>query len=42
MGAEVQEVWADEGVRRPITLKSTEERAAELEQTTSDGTNTSE
>jgi len=42
MGTEVQEVWADEGVRRPITLKSTEERAAELEQTTSDGTNTSE
>ena len=39
MGEEVQSVWADEGVRRPITLKSTEERAAELGQTLTNGTN---
>lgn len=39
MSAAIQKVWLDEGVRRPITLKSTEEREAELEQTTTDGTN---
>jgi hypothetical protein len=27
---EVNDVWENEGVRRPITLKSTEERQAEL------------
>lgn len=30
MTEEVQTVWKDEGVRRPITLKSTEERQADL------------
>lgn len=30
MSPAVQEVWTEEGVRRPITLKSTEEREAEL------------
>ena len=40
MSPAVQQVWLDEGVRRPITLKSTEEREAELQQTSTDGTNT--
>jgi hypothetical protein len=30
---EVDQVWESEGVRRPITLKSTEEREAELQST---------
>ena len=33
MSQEVVNTWTEEGVRRPITLKSTEERQAELEQT---------
>lgn len=33
MSQEVMDTWTEEGVRRPITLKSTEERQAELEQT---------
>jgi hypothetical protein len=35
MSQEVVDTWTEEGVRRPITLKSTEERQAELEQTQS-------
>ena len=38
MSPAVEEVWTDEGVRRPITLKSTEEKEAELIQSTN-GTN---
>ena len=35
MSQEVVDTWTEEGVRRPITLKSTEERQAQLEQTQS-------
>jgi hypothetical protein len=41
MSAAVEQVWLDEGVRRPVTLKSTEEREAELENTQTNEPNTS-
>lgn len=34
MSQEVADTWAEEGVRRPITLKSTEERQAQIDQQT--------
>jgi hypothetical protein len=41
MSPAVEQVWLDEGVRRPVTLKSTEEREAELENTQTNEPNTS-